>query len=226
MSSSLPVRPVALLAAIGVGAAEWWLSTRSGLALAAALPLAFATGGSVIWAALALDALGRRQKRPDRSDIAQIAALQTTNRNVLKHHHQRLSDIQQSLALLSARAMLDDVERELADAARIIDRWDGVALALPQWLSARARWRQIVERLDPSIVMNFDSLDEDELRTARERLPVAHNFSSQDLKAAATYIVLSERLTAARLRWSEFEQARSVSSFETLTAKSPDDRNA
>lgn len=219
MSSPLPVRPVALLAAIGVGAVEWWLSTQAGLIMAAGLPLAFATGGSVIWAALALDALGRRQKRPDRGDIAQVTALQTTNRNLLKQHHQRLSDMQQSLALLSARAMLDDVDRDLAEAARIIDRWDGIALALPQWLYARARWRKIVERLDPSIVMNFDSLDEDELRNARERLPVAHNFSSQDLKAAATYIVLSERLTAARLRWSEFQQAQSISSFETLAAK-------
>jgi hypothetical protein len=207
MSSSLPIRLIAFAAAIVAMGVEVSLAWRGQVADWIALPLAIVSGGSVIWAALALDALVRRGARPDRRDIAAVAELQHANRAVIETHDRRLAQVEELLALAAAEPALAEADHALAETAHAVEQWDALATALPRWLEAQAHWSAIVARFAPDLAPDPNPVADHEVRAARDRLPLTRNFSSQDLKAAATYLIRAERLAVSRQRWADHRRA-------------------
>lgn len=197
MSSSFPARSLAFVAAVAFAGAEVSLTTRAGVESFIALPLAMATGASMIWAGLAIDALVRRRVRPDRSDIQAVIALQKENQAAIADQAGRLARAEDVLAFVRVDFSLSEAEHAVIDAARAVETWEGLALTLPRWIAARDRWAAIAGSLAPNAVKDLNRIDDVETRAARERLPITQNFSSQDLKAAATYLVYADHWMAA-----------------------------
>ncbi|WP_267382631.1 MULTISPECIES: hypothetical protein [unclassified Sphingomonas] len=218
MSSPFPARSVALLAAIVAAGLELWLTIRADLDPMFALPLAIATGAVAIWSCLALDALIRRRARPDRTDIIDIRDLQHSNRVALDDHGRRIGQMETMLAFLATQPALDEAEDRLAAAATAVERWESLQFTLPIWYDARRAWTALAERLAPGCTAGADMPDSDELRIAREQLPMTQNFSSEDLKAAIHYITQVQHMAVSRnllqvRRNAVFEAANFSSAF-------------
>lgn len=198
MVSPFPARSVALLAATVAGTAEVWLTIRADLDPIYALPLAIATGATMIWTCLALDALIRRRARPDRADIAGVRDLQYDNRAMIDDHARRLVRVEAVLAFLAAQSELEEADRRLTAAAAAVETWDALPATLPVWYEARRIWTELVERLVPGCTAGADMPSADQLHAARDKLPITQNFSSEELKAAILYLTQAEHIIAVR----------------------------
>lgn len=209
---------VAIAIAVAVGVVEGLVASQAKMGPVIALPLAFGTAGSVIWTALAYDAMRRGRARPGRDELIAVGHTQAAHDLSLKTQAERVARTEQTLTLLAADSVLAKAETAITATAERIERWDAVAATLPQWLEARGRWARIVGRLAPVIVADLDKCDDDEIRAAHDRLPTERRFSAQDQQAAATYLALSDRLEAARERWAAHRQSATENLFEAPRA--------
>lgn len=214
MRAFRPLRSLTLTAAVVAILAELGLGGLGQIPAWLVYPIALATGGAVLWIALALDVLARRGRRPDRKDVANLREMQGTNSVVLGNHAQRLDRHEQRLGraeahlrLLAADPALAQAEHDLDRAVARIETWEKLSEDIDAWNAAMARWSGIVAALRPDLALDPSPATEAETRTARAQLPPAYNFSSQDLKVALTYLVQRERILAAHVRVEAYRYA-------------------
>lgn len=200
MTKRFQVQAIAAVAAAVAGIVEAVLAVRGDAGIVLMLPLAIGTAALVVVMVLAFDALARRGARPDRADIRAVVALQRRIAGRIDEADIRLARTNDALFLLVLKPILAATDRALDAAAERVERWEDPAGDLTAWREALGNWSAAVARLSPALAPDLDAPDADERRSARARLPMTRNFSSEDLAAATTYYVQSARLVAARAR--------------------------
>lgn len=207
MTLSTAFRGIAALTALAAAAIEAFVAWHGHMLDWLILPSAVATFGTVVWAALAFDALGRRAARPDRSDIVELLATQRDDHTSLTTVQSRVDLIERRVRFIAARSSLVPIDAAMAAAAADVERWDAVISTTAIWYDHLDRWSVVVRSCGDDLAPEDAATNEEEARRARLRLPYGRNFSSQDLKTALRYLVLSERLAAARARFAEHATA-------------------
>jgi hypothetical protein len=114
---------------------------------------------------------------------------------------ERLTATQRVTDVLLCERRLGAIEAHLQASAQLLENLENVSENLTQWRQAAATWLEQVMTVVPDVGAAIVPPDRAALRRARTLLPATANLSSQDLKAATSFIVEREQMDAAQRRF-------------------------